>query len=93
MLAHPAPGHLREPHPAGVPARGSPSLEKAMQVSGIESNYMLIKKFEPYLTNISDPGTFFAKIATIIDTQLPEFKTYKQQINYYLALYFNIGQE
>lgn len=69
-----------------------PSLEKAMQVSGIESNYMLIKKFEPYVANISDPGTFFAKIETIIDTQLPEFKTYKQQIKYYLALYFNIGQ-
>ncbi len=69
-----------------------PSLEKAMRVSGIESNYMLIKKFEPYLTNVSDPGTFFAKIETIIDTQLPEFKTYKQQISYYLALYFNIGQ-
>lgn len=69
-----------------------PSLEKAMQVSGIESNYMLVKKFEPYLATISDPGTFFAKIETIIDTQLPEFKTYKQQIKYYLALYFNIGQ-
>ena len=69
-----------------------PSLEKSMRITGIESNYMLIKKFEPYVANISDSGTFFATIEEIIDTQLPEFKTYKQQIKQYLALYFNIGQ-
>ncbi|MCA1745056.1 MAG: LamG domain-containing protein [Bacteroidales bacterium] len=69
-----------------------PSLEKAMQVSGIESNYMLIKKFEPYVANIPDSGAFFSKIEEIIDAQLPEFKAYKQQIKNYLALYFNMGQ-
>ncbi|MGD1701420.1 hypothetical protein [Dapis sp. BLCC M229] len=69
-----------------------PSLEKSMQARGIESNYMLIKKFEPYVVNISDSGTFFAKIEEVIDTQLPEFDAYKKQIKYYLALYFNINQ-
>ncbi len=69
-----------------------PSLEKSMRVSGIESNYMLIKKFEPYVANISDSGSFFTKIESIIDTQLPEFVAYKQQIKKYLALYFNIDQ-
>jgi hypothetical protein len=69
-----------------------PSLEKSMRVSGIESNYMLIKQFEPYLANITDSGTFFQKIEEIIDAKLPEFTAYKQQIKYYLALYFNIDQ-
>ena len=69
-----------------------PSLEKSMRISGFESNYMLIKKFEPYIAHISDSGTFFEKIEEIIDLQLPEFTTYKQQIKNYLALYFNIGQ-
>lgn len=67
-----------------------PSLEQSMSVSGIESNYMLVKKFEPYIANISDSGTFFDKIDEIIDNQLPEFAVYKQQVKYYLALYFNI---
>ena len=67
-----------------------PSLEQSMRVSGIESNYMLIKKFEPYVANITNPGDFFSKIEAIIDAQLPEFAAYKQQIKYYLALYFNI---
>ena len=67
-----------------------PSLEKSMRAMGIESNYMLIKKFEPYVANISDAGTFFSKIEQIIDTQLPEFAAYKPQIKYYLALYFNL---
>jgi carbon monoxide dehydrogenase subunit G len=69
-----------------------PSLEQTMRVSGIESNYMLIKQFEPYLANITDSGTFFQKIEEIIDAKLPEFTAYKQQIKYYLALYFNIDQ-
>ncbi len=69
-----------------------PSLEKSLRVSGIESNYMLIKKFEPYVAHLTDSGTFFTKIEEIIDTQLPEFVAYKQQIKYYLALYFNIDQ-
>ncbi|NEN88021.1 MAG: LamG domain-containing protein [Okeania sp. SIO3H1] len=69
-----------------------PSLEKSMRANGIESNYMLIKKFEPYIANISDAGTFFTKIEQIIDAQLPEFAAYKQQIKNYLALYFNIDQ-
>ncbi len=69
-----------------------PSLEKSMRLSGIESNYMLIKKFEPYVANIQDSGGFFQKIEEIIDAQLPEFVAYKQQIKYYLALYFNIEQ-
>jgi hypothetical protein len=67
-----------------------PSLEKSLRVSGIESNYMLIKKLEPYVRNISDSATFFTKIDEIIDSQLPEFKLFKQQIKTYLALYFNI---
>ncbi|NES87269.1 MAG: hypothetical protein F6K10_41430 [Moorea sp. SIO2B7] len=67
-----------------------PSLEKSMRARGIESNYMLIKKFEPYIANISDGGTFRTEIGKIIDAQLPEFAAYKQQIKYYLALYFNI---
>ncbi|MEO1352281.1 MAG: LamG-like jellyroll fold domain-containing protein [Cyanobacteria bacterium J06635_15] len=69
-----------------------PSLEKSMRVSGIESNYMLIKKFEPYVAHIADPGDFFAKIDEIIEAQLPEFAAYKPQIKHYLALYFNIDQ-
>lgn len=69
-----------------------PSLEKSMRVSGIESNYMLIKKFEPYVAHIADPGDFFTKIDEIIEAQLPEFVAYKAQIKYYLALYFNIDQ-
>ncbi|MGK7956168.1 MAG: LamG-like jellyroll fold domain-containing protein [Crocosphaera sp.] len=66
-----------------------PSLEKSMRAKGIESNYMLIKKFEPYIANISDAGTFFNKIEQIIDDQMPEFAAYKQQIKNYLALYYN----
>lgn len=69
-----------------------PSLEKSLRVAGIESNYMLIKKFEPYVAHISDSGSFFTKIEEIIDIQLPEFAAYKQQIKHYLALYFNIDQ-
>ncbi len=69
-----------------------PSLEKSMRVSGIESNYMLIKRFEPYLAGISDSGAFFAKIEEIINAKLSEFAGYKQQIKQYLALYFNIDQ-
>ena len=68
-----------------------PSLEKSMQVAGVESNYMLIKKFEPHVAHLSEPGAFFAKIEDIINTQLPEFKPYKSQVKNYLALYFNIG--
>ncbi|MCB0375842.1 MAG: hypothetical protein KDD04_07980, partial [Sinomicrobium sp.] len=68
-----------------------PSLEKSIQAAGMESNYMLIKKFEPYVAQLSDPGAFFAKIEQIIDTQLLEFKLHKQKIKEYLALYFNIG--
>jgi hypothetical protein len=67
-----------------------PSLEKSLRISGIESNYMLIKKLEPYVRNISDPGTFFDKIEEIIDRQLPEFRPFKKEIKIYLALYFNI---
>lgn len=73
-------------------AEAPPSLEKAMRVSGIESNYMLIKKFEPYVANIADSGSFFTKIEHIIDNQLPEFRPYKSQIKTYLALYFNMDQ-
>jgi hypothetical protein len=69
-----------------------PSLEKTMRISGIESNYLLIKKFEPYVANITDSGTFSSKIDEIIDSQLPEFKPYKRQIKNYLALYFNMEQ-
>lgn len=69
-----------------------PSLEKSMRISGIESNYMLIKKFEPYVSHLTDSGDFFSKVENIIDTQLPEFAMYKSQIKYYLALYFNIDQ-
>ena len=67
-----------------------PSLEKSMRATGIESNYMLIKKFEPYLKNISDPGKFSAKIEDVINNQLAEFRPYKAQITRYLMLYFNI---
>jgi hypothetical protein len=69
-----------------------PSLEKSLRVAGIESNYMLIKKFEPYLAKLSDSATFFDKIEEIIKDQLPEFIMYKHQIKKYLALYFNIDQ-
>lgn len=69
-----------------------PSLEKSLRVSGIESNYMLIKKFEPHVAHLSDSGKFFTEIDTIIDKQLPEFTLYKRQIKHYLALYFHIDQ-
>ncbi len=69
-----------------------PSLEKSMRAAGIESNYMLIKKFEPYVSNISDSGDFFNKIEEVITGQLPEFVGYKREIKKYLALYFNIDQ-
>ncbi len=69
-----------------------PSLERSMQVSGIESNYMLIKRFEPYLANITHQGDFFSKIDTIIDTQMLELRPYKMQVKRYLAQYFNLDQ-
>lgn len=70
-----------------------PSLEKAMQMTGIESNYMLIKRFEPYLTNVvKNKGSFFNEIETIIKTQMPEFIPYQKQIKNYLALYFHLDQ-
>jgi hypothetical protein len=69
-----------------------PSLEQSLRATGIESNYMLIKKFEPYVAKLTNPGDFFAKIEEIIDARLPEFVAYKLQIKYYLALYFNIDQ-
>lgn len=70
-----------------------PSLEKSLRVSGIESNFMLIKKFEPYVANLTEPGAFFSKIEQVIDVQLPEFKPYKRQIKKFLGLYYNIDQE
>lgn len=69
-----------------------PSLERTMQIAGIESNYMLIKRFEPYVAHLSDPAAFFAAIETIVDTKMVEFKPYKKQIKEYLALYFDVGQ-
>jgi hypothetical protein len=69
-----------------------PSLEKLMRVSGFESNYMLIKRFEPYIASLSDTASFFLKIEEIIDQQLPEFRLYKPQIKNYLALYYNMDQ-
>jgi Concanavalin A-like lectin/glucanases superfamily len=69
-----------------------PSLENAMRVAGIESNFMLIKRFEPYVRHLSDPANFFDAIEAIINNQMAEFKPYKRQIKNYLALYFNIGQ-
>jgi hypothetical protein len=38
---------------------GPPSLERKMRATGIRSNHMLIKKFEPYLRNITDDAEFF----------------------------------
>jgi hypothetical protein len=69
-----------------------PSLEKSMQVSGIESNYMLIKRFEPYIANLADSNAFFTKIEEIINGQLPELIPHKKQVKSYLALYYNIDQ-
>ncbi len=67
-----------------------PSLEKSMRVKGIESNYMLIKKFEPYVKDISNSTDFFKKVESVITEQIPEFYNYREQIKNYLALYFNI---
>ncbi len=77
----------------GFTPEAPPSLEKTMQISGYESNYMLIKRFEPYVANIHDPAQFFTKVEEVIDVQLPEFTSYKEEIKAYLALYFNIGME
>ena len=67
-----------------------PSLEKSMRANGIESNHMLIKKFEPYLINITELAEFFSKIEALIDQQVPELHPYQNEIKKYLALYFNI---
>ncbi len=67
-----------------------PSLEKSMRVKGIESNYMLIKKFEPYVKDKSSREDFYKAIDEVINAQLPEFKMYDLQIKNYLALYFNM---
>jgi hypothetical protein len=71
-------------------AEAPPSLEKATRVAGFESNYGLIKRFEPYLKDMDSTEDFFNTIETIINTQLPEFKAYKQEVKEYLALYFNM---
>ena len=71
-------------------AEAPPSLEKATRIAGFESNYGLIKRFEPYLKDKDSPEDFFNTIETIINTQLPEFKAYKQEVKEYLALYFNM---
>ena len=68
-----------------------PSLEKSTRAAGFESNYSLIKRFEPYIKDSPTSEDFFNKIEQIIDTQLPEFTRHKQQIKMYLALYFNVG--
>ncbi len=69
-----------------------PSLARAMRVAGLESNHMLIKKFEPYVSGIADAGAFFTKVDQIIDAQLAEFKPYRRQVKEYLAVYFQVGQ-
>ena len=74
-------------------AEAPPSLERTMRIAGYESNYMLIKRFEPYVAGIQDPAAFFSKVEQVIDAQLPEFANYKKEIKTYLALYFNIGME
>jgi hypothetical protein len=71
-------------------AEAPPSLEKATRVAGFESNYGLIKRFEPYLKDKDNSEDFFNTIEDIINTQLPEFKAHKQEVKEYLALYFNM---
>ena len=71
-------------------AEAPPSLEKATRVAGFESNYGLIKRFEPHLKDKDSPEDFFNTIEDIINKQLPEFKTFKQEVKEYLALYFNV---
>ncbi len=68
-----------------------PSLEKTLRDAGFESNYMLIKQLEPYLTDLSDPEHFFSKLEEVITHQLPEFIPYQKQIKAYLANYFGLG--
>ena len=62
-----------------------------MRAAGMESNHMLIKRFEPYLVGITNSKRFFDKIDQIIDAQLKEFRPYRKTIQDYLALYFQIG--
>ena len=69
-----------------------PSLEQTMRVAGLESNYMLIKRFEPFVGHLTDPAAFFAKVDSIVDSEMAEFRPYKRQIKNYLALYFNVSQ-
>jgi hypothetical protein len=68
----------------------APSLEKLMRAKNIESNYMLIKFFEPYIGHMREPEEFLNKIDLIIDGKLPEFAEYKKEIKAYLELYYGI---
>ncbi|MGB1091212.1 MAG: hypothetical protein ACPGYX_03735, partial [Oceanobacter sp.] len=69
-----------------------PSLEKTMAISGIESNYGLIKRFEPFVSGLTDITSFNNKIDDIVTRQMPEFIPHKQAIKGYLALYFGLSQ-
>ncbi len=69
-----------------------PSLEKSIRASGLESNYMLIKRFEPYVAGFASSEELFSKIDQVIDTQLVEFQPYRRQIKRYLALYYDVAQ-
>ncbi len=75
--------------PAFTP-EAPPSLEKTMSAKGIESNYMLVKKFEPYIADLDKADDFFNAIDKVIREQLPEFIGYQKEIKRYLASYYNI---
>ena len=90
LLENLTPGYLCEPDPSKVYRRNTTFSRKATRVAGFESNYGLIKRFEPYLKDMDSTEDFFNTIEDIINTQLPEFKAYKQEVKEYLALYFNM---
>ena len=55
-------------------AEAPPSLEKATRVAGFESNYGLIKRFEPYLKDKDSPEDFFNTIEDIINNNCPNLR-------------------
>ena len=71
-------------------AEAPPSLEKTLRMKGLESNYMLIKKFEPYLREVKSASDLSLAVDKVVDQQLPEFSDYKAKIKSYLELYYNL---
>lgn len=69
------------------------SMEKAMQVENIESNWELIRKLEPFVRDKTDSFPAFSDaVRQTLETYLPELVPYDEAIIKYVGAYFGVAE-